>query len=260
MSLLVAKLSSRLLLNIFAMPCSMRLTMPAATILLGLLWGISLQRKCPTPANPGARRRVIATLGDDPTRTTGPNQAWAMGWMYDELFDSRRVRVRNVVDTWTVAAVIRALKAKTCLVRPVRCVSVARKVVSGYNLYSHAVGVRMVAAGKTFGTALLVASVTMLGAGSAARSDEGPLEVPLRPHSHVHKRYVERFFGPRSHYARAVQTGVYDSCWRRRVIFTRWGPEVLSKWICRDYTTYGSHFDWGYGRAPADRFYGDPWW
>ena len=75
-----------------------------------------------------------------------------------------------------------------------------------------------------------------------------------------HKRYFGRFSGPRSHYAAAVQTGVYNSCWRRRVIVTEWGREVLSKWICHNYTTYGSHFDWGYGTAPADRFYGEPWW
>jgi hypothetical protein len=39
-----------------------------------------------------------------------------------------------------------------------------------------------------------------------------------------------------------------------------WGPEVLSKWICRDYFTYGSNYDWGYGSAPADRLPGYPWW
>ena len=31
-----------------------------------------------------------------------------------------------------------------------------------------------------------------------------------------------------SHYAAAVQTGVYDSCWRYRVIMTRWGRDVRS--------------------------------
>jgi len=40
-----------------------------------------------------------------------------------------------------------------------------------------------------------------------------------------------------------------------------WGPEVVSKWICRDYSTLGSPYDWGYGRAPADRLPGYPgWW
>jgi hypothetical protein len=112
---------------------------------------------------------------------------------------------------------------------------------------------------KTFFFALLAVSLTMADAGQRARSDELLLDHSLSP-SRYYKRYLGHFFGPRSHYARAVQTGVYDSCWRRRVIATKWGPEVLSKWICRNYTTYGSHFDWGYGSAPADRFDGDLWW
>jgi putative transposase len=45
------------------------------------------------------RRRVMAKLRDDRSNATGPNQVWAMDWMYDELFDGRRVWVLTVVDT-----------------------------------------------------------------------------------------------------------------------------------------------------------------
>ena len=38
------------------------------------------------------------------------------------------------------------------------------------------------------------------------------------------------------------------------------GSELLSKWICHDYFTYGFYYDWGYGSAPADRLPGYPWW
>jgi hypothetical protein len=104
---------------------------------------------------------------------------------------------------------------------------------------------------------LLSACLAVPGAGGAG-ADEALIP---SARGHMYRHHFGRFFGPRSHYAAAVQTGVYDSCWRRRVIDTQWGPEVLSKWICHNYTTYGSHFDWGYGTAPADRFYGDPgWW
>ena len=110
--------------------------------------------------------------------------------------------------------------------------------------------------GKALSAMLLSAFLTAAG-GGGARADEA-----LTPsaRSHVYKHHFGRFFGPRSHYAAAVQTGVYDSCWRRRVIDTQWGPEVLSKWICHNYTTYGSHFDWDYGTAPGDRFYGGDGW
>ena len=33
------------------------------------------------------RRRVMAKPRDDRSDATGPNQVWAMDWMYDELFD-----------------------------------------------------------------------------------------------------------------------------------------------------------------------------
>jgi hypothetical protein len=112
---------------------------------------------------------------------------------------------------------------------------------------------------KALFAASLAVNLTMSGSAGHAWSGEFHSDRPPSPDRH-YKRYVGRFFGPRSHYAAAVQTGVYDSCWRRRVITTEWGTEVLSKWICHNYTTYGSHFDWGYGTAPADRFYGEPWW
>ena len=76
-----------------------------------------------------------------------------------------------------------------------------------------------------------------------------------------HRRHVGGWYGPKSHYAPFVQTGVYDSCWRRRVIAGPWGPEVLSKWICGNYLTYSRDYDYGYGSAPADRLPGYPsWW
>jgi hypothetical protein len=107
--------------------------------------------------------------------------------------------------------------------------------------------------GKSLFATLLGVCLILPGAG-AATADEAAISS-----ARGYKHHFGRFYGPRSHYAPAVQTGVYDSCWRRRVIETQWGPEVLSKWICHNYRTYGSDYDWGYGMAPADRFYGDPW-
>jgi hypothetical protein len=112
--------------------------------------------------------------------------------------------------------------------------------------------------GQVLCVCLLLSGFVILGIDGVARGDE--LEPLSARRIAVHKRYFGRFLGPRSHYASATQTGVYDSCWRRRVIAGPWGPEVLSKWICRDYFTYGSYYDWGYGRAPADRLPGYPWW
>ena len=102
---------------------------------------------------------------------------------------------------------------------------------------------------------LLGACLTWPGAESAG-ADEWSNSTTRH---HVYRHHYG-WFGPRSHYAAAIQTGVYDSCWRRRVIETPWGPDVLSKWICHNYRTYGSDYDWGYGTAPADRYYGHPWW
>jgi hypothetical protein len=110
--------------------------------------------------------------------------------------------------------------------------------------------------GKALFATLLGTCLIMPGARIAA-ADEAPI---TSARGYAHKHHFGRFFGPKSHYAAAVQTGVYDSCWRRRVVDTQWGPEVISKWICHNYRTYGSDYDWGYGTAPADRFYGDPGW
>jgi putative transposase len=35
------------------------------------------------------RRRVMAKPRSDRSSATGPNQVWAMDWMYDELFNGR---------------------------------------------------------------------------------------------------------------------------------------------------------------------------
>lgn len=47
------------------------------------------------------RRRVMAKLRSDRSDATGPSQVWAMDWMYDELFDGRRIWVLTVIDTWS---------------------------------------------------------------------------------------------------------------------------------------------------------------
>ena len=114
--------------------------------------------------------------------------------------------------------------------------------------------------GKILFVCCLTSGLAVLDIGGSARGNEAQLEPLSAAGGTFHRRHIGRLYGPKSHYARAVQTGVYDSCWRRRVIAGPWGPEVLSKWICRDYFTYGSHYDWGYGRAPADRLPGYPWW
>jgi hypothetical protein len=115
--------------------------------------------------------------------------------------------------------------------------------------------------GKMLSICCLMAGLAVPDAKGGARADESQLEPLAAPVRAVHRRHFGHFYGPRSHYARALQTGVYDSCWRRRMVAGPWGPEVLSKWICRNYFTYGSYFDWGYGTSPADRLPGYPsWW
>ena len=54
------------------------------------------------------RRRVTAKLRDDRSDATGPNQVWAMDWMYDELFDGRRLWVLTVVDASTYCCGVKA--------------------------------------------------------------------------------------------------------------------------------------------------------
>jgi hypothetical protein len=114
--------------------------------------------------------------------------------------------------------------------------------------------------GKILFVCYITPGLAVLDVGGSARADESQFETLPARSGTFHRRHIGRLYGPKSHYAPAVQTGVYDSCWRRRVIAGRWGPEVLSKWICRDYFTYGSYYDWGYGSAPADRLPGYPWW
>jgi putative transposase len=74
------------------------------------LEGLQMRHKSP-------RRRVTAKLRDDRSNATGPNQVWAMDWMYDELFDGRRLWVLTVVDTWSrVCPVMRACRSATAIV------------------------------------------------------------------------------------------------------------------------------------------------
>ena len=62
------------------------------------------------------RRRVMAKLRSDRSSATGPNQVWAMDWMYDELFDGRRLWVLTVIDTWSrVCPVMRVCRSATAI-------------------------------------------------------------------------------------------------------------------------------------------------
>ena len=62
------------------------------------------------------RRRVMAKLRNDRSDATGPNQVWAMDWMYDETFDGRRLWVLTVVDTWSrVCPVMRVCRSATAM-------------------------------------------------------------------------------------------------------------------------------------------------
>jgi putative transposase len=71
------------------------------------LEGLQMRLKAP-------RRRDIARLRDDRSNATGPNQVWAMDWMYDELFDGRRLWVLTVIDTWSrVCPVVRVCRSAT---------------------------------------------------------------------------------------------------------------------------------------------------
>jgi hypothetical protein len=73
------------------------------------LEGLQMRLKAP-------RRRDIARLRDDRSNATGPNQVWAMDWMYDELFDGRRLWVLTVIDTWSrVCPVMRVCRSATAM-------------------------------------------------------------------------------------------------------------------------------------------------
>ena len=47
------------------------------------------------------RRRVSAKLRKDRRPATAPNDCWSMDWMYDELFDGRRIWVLTIVDNFS---------------------------------------------------------------------------------------------------------------------------------------------------------------
>ena len=58
----------------------------------------------------------MAKLRDDRSNASGPNQVWAMDWMYDELFDGRRLWVLTVVDTWSrLCPIIRVCRSATAM-------------------------------------------------------------------------------------------------------------------------------------------------
>jgi putative transposase len=92
--------------------------------------GLQMRHKPP-------RRRVMAKLRDDRVAAAAPNDCWSMDWMYDQLFDGRRLYVLTVVDNHsrlcpvikvcrqaTAMAVVEALKAATAVYgmpRRIRC-------------------------------------------------------------------------------------------------------------------------------------------
>jgi putative transposase len=58
------------------------------------------------------RRRVMAKLRSDRSAATGPNQVWAMDWMYD----GKRLWFLTVVDTWSrVCPVMRVCRSATAM-------------------------------------------------------------------------------------------------------------------------------------------------
>jgi len=62
------------------------------------------------------RRRVMAKLRSDRSNATGPNQVWAMDWMFDETFDGKRLWVLTVIDTWSrVCPVMRVCRSATAM-------------------------------------------------------------------------------------------------------------------------------------------------
>jgi putative transposase len=62
------------------------------------------------------RRRVMAKLRSDRSDATGPNQVWAMDWMFDETFDGKRLWLLTVIDTWSrVCPVMRVCRSATAM-------------------------------------------------------------------------------------------------------------------------------------------------
>jgi putative transposase len=47
------------------------------------------------------RRRVKAKLREDRRPAVAPNDCWSMDWMYDELYDGRRIWVLTIVDNFS---------------------------------------------------------------------------------------------------------------------------------------------------------------
>jgi putative transposase len=58
------------------------------------LEGLQMRHKPP-------RRRVSAKLRDNRRPAAAPNDCWSMDWMYDELFDGRRIWVLTIVDNFS---------------------------------------------------------------------------------------------------------------------------------------------------------------
>jgi putative transposase len=58
------------------------------------LEGLQMRHKPP-------RRRVMAKLRDDRRSAVEPNDCWSMDWMYDQLFDGRRLWVLTLLDNFS---------------------------------------------------------------------------------------------------------------------------------------------------------------
>jgi putative transposase len=58
------------------------------------LEGLQMRHKPP-------RRRVMAKLRDDRAMAVAPNDCWSMDWMYDQLFDGRRLWVLTLVNNFS---------------------------------------------------------------------------------------------------------------------------------------------------------------
>ncbi|GAD55796.1 mobile element protein [Limimaricola cinnabarinus LL-001] len=62
------------------------------------------------------RRRVMAKLRSDRSDAMGPNEVWAMDWMFDETFDGKRLWVLTMIDTWSrVSPGIRVCRSATAM-------------------------------------------------------------------------------------------------------------------------------------------------
>ncbi len=69
--------------------------------------GLQMRHKPP-------RRRVMAKLREGRAPATAPNGVWAMDWIYDGLFDGRRIPVLMMVDTYSrVCPALRVCRVAT---------------------------------------------------------------------------------------------------------------------------------------------------